>query len=85
MNFTIYTTNWCSYCKAAKQLLSLRGFDFEEINLEEKEMNREDLYDLTRGRTVPQIMMDGKPIGGFEDLQKLDAEGKLNAKLESAN
>ena len=49
MKFTIYTTNWCAYCKAAKQLLSSRGFDFSEINLEEKGMDRENLYELTGG------------------------------------
>ena len=77
MKFTIYTANWCTYCKAAKQLLNSRGFDFSEINLEEKGMDREDLFELTGGRTVPQILMNGNPIGGFDDLQKLDASGKL--------
>ena len=77
MKFTIYTTNWCPYCKAAKQLLNSRGFNFSEINLEEKGMDREDLFELTGGRTVPQILMNDNPIGGFDDLQKLDASGKL--------
>ena len=77
MKFTIYTTNWCTYCKAAKQLLISSGFDFSEINLEEKGMDREDLFALTGGRTVPQILMNGKAIGGFDDLQKLHASGKL--------
>ena len=77
MKFTIYTTNWCAYCKAAKQLLSSRGFDFSEINLEEKGMDREDLFELTGGRTVPQILINGKAIGGFDDLQKLHTSGKL--------
>ena len=77
MKFTIYTANWCAYCSAAKQLLVSRGFDFEEINLEEKGIDREDLFELTGGRTVPQILMNDNPIGGFDDLQKLDASGKL--------
>lgn len=77
MKFTIYTTNWCTYCKAAKQLLNSRGFNFSEINLEEKGLDREDLFELTGGRTVPQILMNDNPIGGFDDLQKLDASGKL--------
>ncbi len=85
MKFTIYTTDWCPYCNHAKQLLNSRGFDFEEINLEEKGMNREDLYNLTGGRTVPQIMMDGKPIGGYDNLQKLDTEGKLELNETSSN
>ena len=85
MKFTIYTANLSAYCNAAKQLLISRGFDFEEINLEEKGMTREDLFEQTGGSTVPQILMNGNPIGGFEDLQKLDAEGKLRVKVESAN
>ena len=48
-------------------------------------MSREDLFEQTGGSTVPQILMNGNPIGGFEDLQKLDAEGKLRVKVESAN
>ena len=85
MKFTIYTTNWCAYCKAAKQLLSSRGFDFSEINLEEKGMDREDLYELTGERTVPQILMNGNPIGGFDDLQQLDASGKLTEDIHLTN
>ena len=81
MKFTIYTTDWCPYCKAAKRLLNSRGFDFEEINLEEKGMDREELFQQTGGSTVPQILRDGKTIGGFDELQKLDAEGKLKVEL----
>ena len=40
-------------------------------------MDREDLFELTGGRTVPQILMNEKPIGGFDELQKLDVSGKL--------
>ena len=77
MKFVIYTSNWCSYCDAAKQLLSSKGFEFSEINLEEKGMDREDLFELTGGRTVPQILMNEKPIGGFNELQKLYVSGEL--------
>ena len=85
MKFIIYTTNWCAYCKAAKQLLISRGFDYLEINLEVKGMNREDLFELTGGRTVPQILMNDNPIGGFDDLQKLDASGKLTENIHLTN
>ena len=78
MRITIYSTNWCTYCSAAKQLLSTRGFDYEEINLEEIDMDREELFRKTGGRTVPQIVVDGISIGGFEELQKMDADGKLS-------
>ena len=73
----IYSTSWCSSCIYAKRLLSERGLEFEEINIEEKGWSRDDLFELTGGRTVPQIIIDEKPIGGYNDLLKLDSIGKL--------
>ena len=58
-------------------MLSDRGLEFEEINIEEEGWSRDDLFELTGGRTVPQIIIDEKPIGGFDDLLKLDSIGKL--------
>jgi glutaredoxin len=73
----IYSTSWCSSCNYAKRLLSERGLEFEEINIEEKGWSRDDLFELTGGRTVPQIIIDEKPIGGYDDLLKLDSIGEL--------
>jgi len=73
----IYSTSWCPSCIYAKRLLSERGLEFEEINIEEKEWSRDDLFELTGGRTVPQIIIDEKPIGGYDDLLKLDSIGEL--------
>ena len=73
----IYSTSWCPSCIYAKRLLSERGLEFEEINIEEKGWSRDDLFELTGGRTVPQIIIDEKPIGGYNDLLKLDSIGKL--------
>ena len=73
----IYSTSWCSSCIYAKRLLSERGLEFEEINIEEKGWSRDDLFELTGGRTVPQIIIDEKPIGGYDDLLKLDNIGEL--------
>jgi len=58
-------------------LLTERGFSFDEIDIEERGMSREDLFDITGGRTVPQIVVDGKTIGGFDDLQILENNGQL--------
>lgn len=58
-------------------MLSDRGLEFEEINIEEEGWSRDDLYELTGGRTVPQIIIDEKPIGGYDDLLKLDSIGEL--------
>ena len=73
----IYSTSWCPFCIYAKRLLSERGLEFEEINIEEKGWSRDDLFELTGGRTVPQIIIDEKPIGGYDDLLKLDSIGEL--------
>ena len=58
-------------------MLSDRGLEFEEINIEEEGWSRDDLFELTGGRTVPQIIIDEKPIGGYDDLLKLDSIGEL--------
>ena len=58
-------------------MLSDRGLEFEEINIEEEGWSRDDLFELTGGSTVPQIIIDEKPIGGYDDLLKLDSIGEL--------
>tara|TARA_Y100001001_G_C7893519_1_gene269059 strand:+ start:444 stop:680 length:237 start_codon:yes stop_codon:yes gene_type:complete len=73
----IYSTSWCGYCRNAKRLLDERGLSYDEIDIEEIGWSRDDLYDLTGGRTVPQIVINEKPVGGYDDLLKLDHEGKL--------
>ena len=74
----IYSSSWCQPCKSAKRLLTERGLKYEEIDIEERGWSREDLFDLTGGRTVPQIVIDGQSVGGYDELLKLDHEGKLN-------
>ena len=73
----IYSTSWCGPCKNAKRLLDERGLSYDEIDIDEIGWSRDDLYDLTGGRTVPQIVINEKPVGGYDDLLKLDREGKL--------
>ena len=73
----IYTSNWCSYCNAAKNLLLKLNLAFEEINIEEKNISRLDLQDLSGGHTVPQICIYGKFIGGYVELQNLYQNGEL--------
>ena len=73
----IYSTSWSQPCKLAKKLLQERGLDFQEIDIEEKGWSREDLFDITGGRTVPQVVINDDTIGGYDDLVKFDQEGKL--------
>ena len=77
MEVKIYSTNWCPYCANTKRFLDEKGIEYEEINIESVGMSREDLEKITGGRTVPQIVIDDMPIGGYEDLIALDSEGKL--------
>ena len=73
----IYSTSWCGPCKNVKRLLEERGLSYVEIDIEEIGWSRDDLYYLTGGRTLPQIVINEKPVGGYDDLLKLDREGKL--------
>ena len=76
---TVYTTSWCGYCVRAKILLDSLGLPYEEINLDDDPHLRQRLFDLTGGWTVPQILIDEKPIGGYVELWRLEREGKLAA------
>ena len=66
----IYTTRWCGYCVRAKALLDSRGLVYEEIRLDEDEHFRQTVFELTGGWTVPQIVIDGRPIGGYVELRR---------------
>ena len=68
----IYTTRWCGYCVRAKALLEQRGIPYEEISLDDDPAFRQTLHDLTGGWTVPQILIDDQPIGGYVELWRLD-------------
>ena len=73
----MYTTRWCGYCVRAKTLLESRGISFEEISLDDDPDFRRRLLDLTGGWTVPQIVIDDRPIGGYTELWQLDRSGEL--------
>ena len=73
----LYTTRWCGYCVRAKTLLDSHGLDYEEISLDDDPAFRQLLLDLTGGWTVPQILIDGRPIGGYTELWQLDRSGRL--------
>ena len=77
MNVKVYTTNWCPPCANAKRFLNEKNIEFEEINIETEGMSREDLEKITGGRKVPQIVVDDKSIGGYEDLLAFESAGKL--------
>ena len=80
----IYTTTYCGYCVRAKRLLGERGIPYEEIDVTGDDEARQWLVRETGGRrTVPQIFINGKAIGGFVELRDLDKRGELQSLLET--
>ena len=77
----MYSTRWCGYCVRAKTLLESKGIEYEEISLDNDPAFRRKLFDLTGGWTVPQILIDGRPIGGYTELWRLDRDGRLDDEL----
>lgn len=77
----VYTTRWCGYCVRAKALLEGKGLEYEEITLDDDPTFRSRLQELTGGWTVPQILIDGTPIGGYTELWRLEKSGQLDARL----
>jgi len=78
MKIKMYTKGYCGFCFAAKNLLAKRGLAYEEIPVKSKAVEVE-MQTLTGGRTVPQILINGKPIGGYTDLVELDMDGGLQS------
>ncbi len=77
----IYTTNYCPFCTRAKALLRSKDIDFEEIDVTYDGRLQEEVRRLSGRRTVPQIFIDGKSVGGYDDIKELDAAGKLDSLL----
>lgn len=73
----MYTTAWCGFCVRAKVLLEDRGLEYEEISLDDDPTFRARLLEVTGRWTVPQILIDGEPIGGYSELWQLDRDGRL--------
>ncbi len=78
----VYTTTYCPYCTQAKMLLRKRGISFEEIDVTERPDLREWLIKTSGLRTVPQIFINGQPVGGSDDLHALDGKGVLKRLVE---
>ena len=83
---TIYTVDYCPYCKKAEMLLKEKNVDYKKIDItanEKEERNRlKERYGIEGKVTVPQIIIDGRRIGGFDVLDKLNNSGSLDVLLE---
>lgn len=81
----IYTKAFCGYCARAKALLDRKGAAFEEIDVTMDRAGFEAMIERAKGgRTVPQIFIDGRHVGGSDDLAALEAKGELDALLKVA-
>jgi len=78
MDIEIYTTKTCAYCVRAKSLLKNIGLDFTETDLSTDTDKAIEIAERSGQKTVPQIFIDGRSIGGFTELTELNAAGELN-------
>jgi glutaredoxin 3 len=77
----VYTTTFCAYCIRAKALLKKRDVPFQEIDVSDDAETRAWLTKVSGMRTVPQIFIDGSPVGGSDELHDLDRSGQLEKLL----
>lgn len=77
----IYTSPTCGYCHRAKSLLQKKGASFVEVDVVREPSRRPEMEQRSGRRTVPQIFIDGRHVGGCDDLYALDAKGGLDPLL----
>jgi glutaredoxin 3 len=81
----VYASPFCGYCGAAKRLLASKGVEFTEIDVMFDPDRKREMIERSGGRrTVPQIFIDGRHIGGFDDLHALDQRGELDPLLAAS-
>ena len=78
---TLYTTRFCPYCVRAKQLLTAKGIDFQEIAVDAEPQLRREMTERSGRRTVPQIWIGERHVGGCDELYDLERRGQLDALL----
>ncbi len=78
----VYTTTFCPFCTRAKSLLKSKGVAFDEIDVTDDDELREKMVEMAGGRrTVPEIFINGRIVGGFDELRALEVQGKLDELL----
>lgn len=80
---TIYTKDYCSFCKMACSILKTKGIDFDEIDVTHDKDTFSKIKEQTGSRTVPQIFIGDEFIGGFDNLVELNSSGELDNKLKN--
>ena len=77
----VYSQPFCGYCSAAKRLLKEKGAEFSEVDVMLEAGRRDEMIERSGRRTVPQIFIDGRHVGGYDDLSALDRSGELDRLL----
>ena len=78
----VYLAGWCPYCQRARSLLSKKGVPVREIDVDDDPQLREEMIARSGRRTVPQIFIGEKHVGGCDDLLALDERGELDRLLQ---
>ena len=77
----MYASDWCGYCARARALLDAKGVAYTEIDVDLVPGAREEMVARGGGSTVPQVFIDGRPVGGSDELRALDVAGRLDSML----
>jgi glutaredoxin 3 len=77
----MYATGWCPYCARARRLLQSKGVDFEEIDIDEVDGARAEMQQRSGRTSVPQIFINDRLVGGYDDTKALDDAGQLDPLL----
>ena len=73
----MYTANWCPYCVFAKKIFKEHNIIFKEINIEKENISRIEIQKITGQYTIPQIIINNKCIGGYQELLRLHQNNEL--------
>ncbi len=83
MNVEVYGTDWCPFCVAAERLLDVRRIPYTRVVVEPEQL-RERVHELSGRLTIPLVVIDGTPVGGYQELAALDRSGKLRELVPAA-
>jgi glutaredoxin 3 len=78
---TMYSTSWCGYCAMARRLFESKGQSWDEIDVDGEAGRRDEMIERSGQRTVPQIWIGERHVGGYDDLAALERAGELDALL----
>ena len=83
-NVVIYSSGYCGFCFRAKRLLDSKGIAYQEISVDGHNDLRQQMMQISGGRTVPQIIINDKAIGGCDELYALERQGQLDPLLNAS-